>query len=596
MHASFPRRVAPYAAALLLCILILTWVMQLWRADLRAPFNYHGDVLFCGMMIKGVVENGWYLTHPRLGAPGQGELHDFPMADSLHFVVLRFLALLCNDHVVAINLFFLLTFPLTTLAAYAVLRRLHFGHVACLMISLLFTFLPYHFYRNISHLFLAGYYLVPFAVLVSLWVYREPVTLFPSSHGTGGGERSYCNRRTVVAVVVCLLMSSAGIYYAFFTCFFFVIAGLAQWVVQPRARPVLVGGALASLVVVGGIVNLSPSLLYWARHGRNPLTAHSNYVSAEIYGLKVAQLLLPTPEHRVRRLARIRQNYDVQQPPGEGGGASLGILGSLGFLLLLARLFYRKPLTATPELESGLWVLNGAGVLLATVGGFGSLFALMLMPSIRGYNRISVYLAFFSLMALVLFVERIFRPHDGSPRRRLAYHGVLLAMLVLGILDQTSPRCIPHYEELASVYHNDLEFVRAVEDALPAGSAVFQLPYIPFPEVVPPGRMLDYDPMRGYLYSRSLRWSYGAVKGRETDRWQGETASRPVEDMVPILAQAGFAGIYVDREGYEDRGARVEATLRRLLDAEPVRSRDDRFFLFSLTAYGKSDCPKSPIE
>jgi phosphoglycerol transferase len=241
-------------------------------------------------------------------------------------------------------------------------------------------------------------------------------------------------------------------------------------------------------------------------------------------------------------------------------------------------------------------VLNGAGFLLATVGGFGSLLALMLMPSIRGYNRISVYLAFLSLMALVLFLERLFRPSTDSPRRRLAYHAVLLALLAVGILDQTSPRCIPLYEELASVYHNDLEFVQAVENVLPNGAAVFQLPYLPFPEVVPPGRMLDYDPMRGYLYSRSLRWSYGAVKGRETDRWQSETASLPLEEMVPTLIQAGFSGIYVDREGYEDRGIQVEATLWRLLNTEPVRSRDDRFFLFDLTSYGKSDCPKSPIE
>ena len=45
-------------------------VLRLWRADLRVPFNYRGDSVFFAMMVKAVIDHGWYLTNAQLGAPG----------------------------------------------------------------------------------------------------------------------------------------------------------------------------------------------------------------------------------------------------------------------------------------------------------------------------------------------------------------------------------------------------------------------------------------------------------------------------------------------------------------------------------------------
>src|SRR5204862_367728 len=80
---------------------------------------------------------------------------------------------------------------------------------------------------------------------------------------------------------------------------------------------------------------------------------------------------------------------------------SLGLVGSIGFLYLLGRLCLRRPGRGT-RLADGLAVLTLAGLLLATVGGLGVVLSLLAAPEIRAYNRIVIFLAFFSFAAVAL--------------------------------------------------------------------------------------------------------------------------------------------------------------------------------------------------
>ena len=64
------RTIGEYAGAVVLCLVIVTCVMKLWRANPRTPFEYGGDALFHGMVIKGIIDNGWYLRNNFIGMPG----------------------------------------------------------------------------------------------------------------------------------------------------------------------------------------------------------------------------------------------------------------------------------------------------------------------------------------------------------------------------------------------------------------------------------------------------------------------------------------------------------------------------------------------
>jgi hypothetical protein len=70
------RRNARYARALAwpLAVFVANAVaaavlLRLWEADMRLAFNYYGDELFSLMTIKDVIDNGWFLTNPDIGAP-----------------------------------------------------------------------------------------------------------------------------------------------------------------------------------------------------------------------------------------------------------------------------------------------------------------------------------------------------------------------------------------------------------------------------------------------------------------------------------------------------------------------------------------------
>jgi phosphoglycerol transferase len=566
--ASRLEPLAPYAGAAGLCLLLLAVVLELWRADLRVPFQYFGDAVWNLACVKGLLETGWYLHNDCLGAPGSMDMHDFPLVDSLFFLMLKGLALATHDFTLALNLFFLLSFPLTALSSLFVLRRFRVSAGPAVVASLLYTFLPYHLLRSEGHVFLASYFLVPPAVGLTLRVYL----------GRRGGWPG--------AVALCLLLGCGGVYYAFFTCFFLLVAGAASAAQRRLLYPLGAAGLLVAIIALAVAANLLPTWLYQLRHGPNPQAVQRDPSHAELFKLKPADLVLPIDQHRVRWLARWKERYNRSFTAGwsETSYSTLGLAGTAGFLLLLVRLLVRTPF-ARADLADGLATLNAAALMLACSGGAGALFNLFVSPNIRAYNRVSVFIAFFALSALALLADRLGR-RLRSPGGRRLYQGGLAVALGLGILDQCPPWLVPPYRANKETYTAEAEFIGRVEATLPPGSMVFQLPSVPFPEGPYNLWFGSTDHLRCYLHSRHLRWSYGAMRGREGDRWREKVTGQPLPKMVRTLADAGFRGVMVDRAGYLDFGASVEPELTRLLGVKPLVSRGvGRHAFFDLTPY-----------
>ena len=563
------KRASQYIAAAILCALILCFLLKLWRADFRIPLDYNGDALIHTMFIKGIVENGWYWQNPRLGAPERLQMYDIPAVDNSAAVVLALIGVFVKDPFLILNIFYLLTFLLVTISALYVLRQLNFSYATALFGSLVYTFLPYHFMRGEGHLFLSAYYFVPLVVLVLVWVASDQLIL-----------RS---RKFVLSVVICVLVGSNGIYYPFFACFLLLVAGLSAAVLKRSLRPLGPAVVLVAVTFVVVLINFSPTIIYNYKHGDAGIT-HRGLAEPETYSLKISQLLLPITGHRVRSFNELKHFYNEHTLVTEGDDASLGLIGSIGFLALLAQLFFRR--SEHNALFADVSTLNIFAVLLSTIGGFGSLFALFVTPTIRSYNRISVFIAFFSLLAVVLGLEWFYANRVKPGTARIVFYVVVGVLLVAAVLDQTSRGYIPRYAQTKSEFKSDQDFLRAIDSSLPDGAMVFQLPYVPFPEHPPVNRMVDYDHLRGYLHSHDLRWSYGTMKNRPGDRWLKEIAALPVQQLVQSLAFAGFSGIYIDRNGYKaDDAAELEAQLRDILQTGPIESDNRRFIFFRTTDY-----------
>lgn len=574
------RALAAYAGVALASLAVAGFVFQVWRAEPGVPFTYGGDGAFYLSLIKGIRDNGWYLHNPSLGAPVGLDMHDFPLADSGHFLLIKLILKVCPDAAVAFNCFVLLAFPLTALSALFVLRRFGLSWAPALAASLLYTSLPFHFFRGPHHIFLAAYYVVPLSVWAALRV-------FPGDWSNERPDRRWGPFRPgewLLLAAVCALTGTAGVYYALFACFFIAVAGVAAALAHQRKAPLVCAGMLICVTGASLAATLSPTLIYRRQHGMNRQAVIRVPIEGELYGLKVTQMLLPITGHRVPWLARQKQRYNASAPLfNENDHASLGLVAGCGFIGLVGIFLFRRRGSASPSLVDGLGLFNLSAVLVATIGGFGCFAGLVVPLWIRGYNRMCVFIGFFALFAVAMLLDAALR-RWGTGRARAGWLAATALLVGLGLFDQSTPNMAPAHEQLARDFRADETYVRRLEAALPSGAMVFQYPYVEFVEHPPLAAMMPYDMLRPYLHSHSLRWSYGAMRGRDCAAWQKAVAALPPAEMVRHLRQAGFAAVYVDRAALPDRGAAFEAGLANFAEAPPVVSEGGRYAVYGLAA------------
>jgi phosphoglycerol transferase len=305
-------------------------------------------------------------------------------------------------------------------------------------------------------------------------------------------------------------------------------------------------------------------------------------------------MLLPIPGHRIPALAEFRDLYASHAfLVNENEDAALGFVGSFGLLVLLFRAIFRRSandpprqvpgdttpsIAGTPAMSAAtldaLATLTLAGLLFATIGGIGPTLNYLGFTAIRGYNRISIFLAFFALLAVGGIIERL-----AINRRNKSQFILITAslLLILGLLDQISPRVVPDYQHNAKDFQSDAAFVASIESAMPSGASIFQMPVMFYPESAPINGLSDYELFRGYLHSSTLHWSYGAVGGRDAFAWQRQTIKLPLPELLTELRAKHFSGIYLDRSAYLDDS--LERSLGSLL-GQPMVSPDGRLVFF----------------
>jgi hypothetical protein len=558
-------------------LLLLVPLLELWNADLSVPLYGGGDVPFTRMLVAGIEENGGFLENPRLGAPLGQELRDYPEVDAISFLLLRVLVLFTSDPDVALNLFYLATFPLTSLAAYFVLRR-HVGWGPAVVASVLFSLLPYHFARNESHLFLAAYWAIPFAAhLLLLLLSGEPA--FVRRVGETG-VRAWITRRSLTTVGACLVVGSTWFYYSAYALILLAAAAVVALVVRPRRETLATAGALLATTGLVLALNVAPYVVHRISEGANTAYAKRQAEESEQYSLKLMQLVTPIEQHRIGRFGRFSRHYARTAPSqSEAESAHLGAVGALGLAWLLV-----AGVAAAVAAAGRPWLARFGpaaaatliAFLFATNGALGSLVGYTITPQLRAWTRLSVFIAFFALLAVALTLDGL------RPRLRTGTFVALLAgVLAVGVLDQTSRAYVPDYEALERTEHRDAAFVGGIESRLPAGASVFQLPYVSFPEAPVKEDLPFYDQLRGYIHSRDLRWSFGDVTGRP-EEWRDDLEGKPVRGVVEAVAAIGFAGIEVSRRGYADRAAGIESELRSLLAGKPLVSDDGNVAFYDL--------------
>ena len=586
------------AALALLSTGIAVLTQQLWAWSPTVPMGLDGDFTLAGMIVKGITETGGYLQNPSLGWPAGGlQLYDLPIGDdNLNLFLMRAISWFTPNFAATMWWFVLMTFPLVAVCGYLAIRRIGASRLTASMAGLLYTFVQYHF-RGEVFLLLIGYYVLPFAILIGYRMFQG-VPLFARREGVGG-IRSWFSRRTIATLATCLAIGSTGLYLAAFSVVVLLAAAVVQMLSRPGRRTAITGMVAAGLIVGTVGINTAPSILYRLHNGPNREVAVRGPQGSEIYGLTLTRLILPPPDHRFGPAARLGTRYQATTnlPVAAEQSGYMGVVatGGLVGLTLFGLLCLTGGATASRRRRYGpLAAAAAVAFLFGVVGGLNTVFSYLVLPVLRGTGRITIVVSFCSLAAVALALDALRAKLSRSGVHASAFGAIVVAITWIGVFDQSGTPYKPGYYRAVATQWNAMDrFVARAEASVPPGTAVYTLPEQQFPESPGPGRLLDYDSGLGYLHSKTLKWSYGAVRNRQ-GRWLLRMSALGLPRKFEVVSACGFGAVWLDRAGYPDPVG-LSVQLHRLFDVKPTVSEDGRWEFYSLVNYNAREQVRLPV-
>jgi hypothetical protein len=569
------------SVALLLFLAIFFAVTGAWRLNLYNPITYWGDALeMASYFGRDYVFND---LHERLFAPF-GADHSSALRYAFNFLfqgnsTLLLLAYwITQDVIAALNLYYLATFPLVFLSAFWVFGRLRLPAPFRFFGATLYALMPFHFQRGEGHLIESSYFLVPLLSYILVLTFR--IRPFFHRFTRGVWQLSWRDKQDWFFLAVMIFLSSLNEYHQFFFLMLLMYAAVASWL-RHRNYRILVGAAIL-LVASAGSTIVKTSLagflnepgLQLSQIGM-PIAA---YGDAERFGLKMIQVILPVGGHNFSLFRSITETYDAAHEVNENSTVALGLLGGAGFVYLLvngvAAIVRKKRRLKILDLFS---LLTLACVLIATIGGGASAIStaskLLLGPDslltqVRGYNRIIVFIGFFSYYACAVFFGMLARRMSNRAARpalqKAAPGAIFVPILIFALWDQVPFRFINDRSE-ARRHASDRDFFMRIEAELPPRALIFQYPFNIHHANVSNSGTPPYnyaDGIRPYLNSKTLRFTYGGDNGSAQIKWLQQTAALPLESMLSRLCEYGFSGILVHRKLFSSEAEAVDFETR----------------------------------
>lgn len=580
----FKRCYKEIIAVIAISVAVTAFLMHYYNIqnlDFSIPFRYIGtDEMSTLVEAKMVQETGWNIYTDRLAAPYGFDnanniisgLHNFDTFTTKIFT------LITGSYAAGVNWTFISAFYLIAIVSYIVLRNLKIKEWIAVCGAVDYALLPFIFLRNEEHLVLSCYYFVPLLVLMCLWIYEDEKFL-----NVGKGFFKY--KRNIAAIVISFFIANSGIvYWQFFGCFFLCVTVFANIVRTKKFSYIKKGVVSIGMIIVFMAIGCIPEIIDIIGGASGTAGRLRSIPDAELYGLKIIQLILPVRGHGINYLESRIADYNESAPlVNENYTAYIGVIGIIGLVILLTFMFrYKKETDSLLCSRLGaLSELNIAAILMGTIGGLGACFFVFISQTLRGFNRISVYIAFFCITAVCLVLDYLY----GKLNKRTIKYIMSIAMAVFFVMciKEQNPDVGLPIEESTAEWNNDKKFIAEIENSVEPGTMIYQLPYHKYPEGGTQNEMYDFELFKGYLHSDTLKWSFGISYGTEEDVWDYETASLDISDMIAELREKGFGGIYLDRNGFDTgEWIVIEEKLGEELGIKPIVSSDGQLSFYKI--------------
>jgi hypothetical protein len=529
---------------------------------------------------------GWLSFEPttQFGYPLGMDLNLFPTLDITQNLAATILSSVTDNPFVGINLVLALSFPLVAALAYVSIRLTGLSGPLAIALAVAFSIIPYHFGRGLGHTYLATLYAAVTGVILAQLIGMGRI----QGLLTKGATRRRLRNALLLAILI-ITTAWSGVYYAVFGLILMGAAVLYRVARRDSIRALLWSLMPPAVITVLAGVGALPALITARTDPPFAILAERLPYESVIFAGNLVMAALPAPISRLPFLAayNTRVNEAIGAAPAfeNVANTNFGTWITFAALIVVAIALF----TAHRKRLGLLAVLGATSVLFFIPWGANYLFAALLSPQIRAWNRLLPVLLLLIILALATVLART------SPAKRIAIAlPIALVILAVSALEVAWPYRTPYTqssEANGKVTTAAYEYTAAINAALPQNCGILQLPHMVYPENGPIKQLNDYDHFWTSLVDDEKSWSYGAVKNTQAGAWLQTLPEIPNIKQVELLARAGFCGIHLDTRAYVEPAVdRISQDLTERYGAPTARGFNDewRFWITNTNAQAMS--------
>lgn len=575
-------------------LLLFVIIKHLWNWDLKVPFQTQGDAMGILTYVKiWTMDEKWGHITQNCAPFVTNRWHDL-LDGIVALGPLYILAKVTRNVGYTINLYYMMTFALSAMCTYYVLRRCGVSESSSFGGSIIYSFIPGHLMRGITHIAVGSTFFLPLIVLLVIqicngemcnekWRDKQNITMLQIFKSV--------DKKLLWGMAYLALVTFSTLYYGVFTMILLVFASIYICLQTKQMRHLLYFVFFMIDEAICLVMIYLPNIVAKIRDGEwQPYTIISRSIGdTETFALKIAQLILPITNHRVFFFSKIKEIYRLNFAWNENDMSSLGIVMSLGFIISCCAVLF--PLVKNKAVIL-LGKINLFIVCIATVGGGAALIG-MITYSIRCYNRFSYFIGCFSILVSMLLLDDIFKA-----TKKLRIRGrwlVVGGIILIAILDQTS-NGESYTKESAQImiesYYNDERFVNQIEEY--EDDAMVMVWPLNCPKIgtekTKDGQYIVYEQGMPFLHAKSSKWNTGMGNGIGAvgDYWIENISYKSYEEQVKIMVAAGYSGVAILHKGYTPENlAEVKQWLEENVGPISVNNSNDTWSYYSFRTYKK---------
>lgn len=492
-----------------------------------------GDRLFILVNIKTLIDTGWVSSNQNLGFP-DNSFGNFPNFDLINYLIIKAISIVSQNPAIVITLFAAILAQLTFIWAY-LLAREFCNKFNSLIYALIISLNIWRFQREFAHVFLSNLTPLISALIVGIYIISAESKL-----------KKFKYSPVIVATHIVFMVGS-GLYWLLSSLIIIAISlliGLYQKNIGVISSVYIVVFTSLSLFSVGfysGALNFSSNLSF------ERFTFES-----EMYSGRFSTLFLPSSFSGLNYLSDLRIFFNSGFSQNFEGSSELSLISVIANWVVLVLIYYsifnKSKLKIEVKYLLSLWL---SFVLLYVNGGFSLLFSTFIITEIRAWGRLAAPIFIISTLIFISLISQSRLIKNSQIKMKL----ISVTIIAIFMADLNFSDFRVDTIRGKSVINELRPILTEVESILNEDCAIYQYPFIRYPENPPVEKMTDYDHFIPYLFSKNTKFSYGAMKGKDYINTQlSEDLQFKFTDFKK-LRSLGFCAIEIDNFGLNNENA-----------------------------------------